>query len=432
MSSVIDIRPLSRVEGHGRVSVVMDGGKVEGVHLALTESPRLFEALLLGKGYDEVPAIICRICSICSSVHRVTALLAIEKALAVDVSEQARLYRELIVNGGHIESHALHLFCLVLPDLFGVAGFADLAVKAPEELKRGLRIKAAGNLVQETVGGRLIHPVTLIPGGMGKPVSREGLQRIKENLAAVLPDAVAVFELFSSLPLPPSCLAIPCSMAIESGCSPPLFGERLITSNGLGFPIDDYRSILHEEVATDTHAKRSTVNGTPVTVGALARLNLGMGLAPRAEAAFAQCRDRIVSADIRSNNLAQAVELIHAVERSLEIIDTLLNASYERERPQRISPRKGSGSAVVEAPRGVLIHSYSFDGRGRCTAADIITPTAINHTAMERDLMDLARSLEGADEEEMKLQLEMLVRAYDPCISCAVHLVKLQGSRTGD
>ncbi len=214
-------------------------------------------------------------------------------------------------------------------------------------------------------------------------------------------------------------------MAVEPGSSPPLFGERLVTGDGTSFPIDDYRTVLQEEVATDTHAKRSSVNGRPVTVGALARLNLGMELAPRAAAAFASCRDRIVGADIRANNLAQAVELMHAVERSLEIIATLLDACHKRERPQSIPPREASGSAVVEAPRGVLIHSYRFDGRGRCTSADIITPTAINHAAMECDLLALARSLEGANEEEMKLQLEMLVRAYDPCISCAVHVVRL-------
>ncbi|KAF0215247.1 MAG: nickel-dependent hydrogenase large [Geobacteraceae bacterium] len=338
MSSVIDIRPLTRVEGHGRVSVFLDGKRVEGVRLTLTESPRLFEALLVGKGFEEVPAIICRICSLCSSVHRITSLMAVEKALGIGVTEQAQLHRELILNGGHIQSHALHLFCLVLPDLFGVCGFTDLAEKAPEELKRGLRIKAAGNLIQETVGGRLIHPVTLIPGGMGKPVGREGLLKLKEALEAILPDAANALELFSTFTSPCSALSPSSFMAVEPGSAPPLFGERLITGDGEGFSVDDYRSAFREEVSPDTHAKKSLVNGKSVTVGALARLNLGMELAPRAAAAFERCRDRIVGADIRANNLAQSVELIHAVERSLEIIDILLDRGFEREKPEKICP----------------------------------------------------------------------------------------------
>jgi coenzyme F420-reducing hydrogenase alpha subunit len=119
------------------------------------------------------------------------------------------------------------------------------------------------------------------------------------------------------------------------------------------------------------------------------------------------------------------VELILAVELSLEIIATLLNFDKRSDKPVTIARQKGSGSASTEAPRGVLIHSYSFDNRGFCTAADIITPTAINQAAMERDLLALAREMEGADDAELKLKLEMLVRAYDPCISCAVHLVRL-------
>lgn len=111
-----------------------------------------------------MPEIICRICSLCSTVHRICALQAIEKSMNAPTSEQTRLFRELILYGGHIQSHAMHLFCLVLPDCFRVAGLSGLADKAPEELKMGLRIKRVGNLIQETVGGRLIHPVTLIPG----------------------------------------------------------------------------------------------------------------------------------------------------------------------------------------------------------------------------------------------------------------------------
>lgn len=422
-NSTIDISPLTRVEGHGRVTVHLENGRVERVELSLFESPRLFEALLIGKSFQEVPEIICRICSLCSTVHRVCSLLALEKALGIEVSEQTRLFRELILYGGHIQSHALHLFCLALPDYFDAQGFVDLATKAPEELKMGLRIKAAGNLIQERVGGRLIHPVTLIPGGMGNPLGSDGLLELKETLKAVVPDTIKAFELFSTLTSTSASLPIPRYMAVRSVQAPPLFGERLATSGGSDFQADDYRERLCEEPCERTNSKMSLLDGEPVIVGALARLNIGTGLSPRASQAFLASEKRIIDADIRANSISQAIELVHAVERSLEIIDSLLSAGVKREEPTTVIPKAGRGNAAIEAPRGVLIHGYEFDGRGFCTAADIITPTVINQAAMERDLNCCARALEGADETEIKRELEKLVRAYDPCISCAVHIL---------
>ena len=424
MSDVIEISPLTRVEGNGIVRLYLDGRRAERVELALIEPPRLFEALLLGKRFDEVPEIICRICSLCSTVHRVTSLLAVEKALGIEVSPETRLYRELIVYGGQIQSHALHLFCLALPDYCNAAGFADLAAKAPDLLKLGLRIKGVGNLIQETVGGRLIHPVNVIPGGMGKRVGQSGLKKMREALEEILQATVEACDLFASFGVPAPALPLRCFMAVQGETAPPFFGDRLASSSGSSFPVADYREALPEEVVAHSHAKRSRVEDGEVIVGALARLNTGMRLTPMADKAFLDNRERLISADIRGNNLAQAVELIMTVECALERVAHLLSVEGAPE-SIAVTPRKGSGTAATEAPRGVLIHSYGFDGRGYCTAADIITPTAINQAAMEHDLLALAREMEGADDAELSHRLEMLVRAYDPCISCAVHLVRL-------
>jgi len=154
MGSVVEINPFTRVEGHGNLKVYLDGSRVERVELCLSESPRLFEALLVGRSFAEVPQIICRICSLCSTVHKVTALLALENAFGTAVSRVTQLTRELILNGGQIQSHSLHLFCLLLPDLLDLQGVTDLARQAPDLLKSGLAIKRVGNLIQETAGGR--------------------------------------------------------------------------------------------------------------------------------------------------------------------------------------------------------------------------------------------------------------------------------------
>lgn len=124
--SKIDI--LTRVEGHGTVKLVREGNKVVDARLDLHESPRLFEALLVGRRFDEIPDVACRICSICSTVHKVAALQAVEQALAVDISRQTGLLRELAVQGGQIESHSLHIFCLALPDYLGVRGIQELSL----------------------------------------------------------------------------------------------------------------------------------------------------------------------------------------------------------------------------------------------------------------------------------------------------------------
>ncbi|GFE61838.1 Ni/Fe hydrogenase subunit alpha [Geobacter sp. AOG2] len=425
MNRVLEIRPLTRVEGHGRIEVRFAGTKAEMVSLSFFEAPRFFEALLKGKSYEEVPEIICRICSLCSTVHRICSLFAIEKALDIRVSEQVGLYRELILHGGHIQSHALHLFCLVLPDCFAVDGISGLADKAPQELKRGLHIKAAGNLIQEIVGGRTIHPVTLVPGGMGKPVSREGLLKLKETLQGVLPETRRAFELFRSFLPNGEKLDTPRYLSVHPEGASPFFGDSLTMGNAETIPVELYTNLLREKMPETGNAKAVLVNEEPATVGALARLNLGMNLTPMAAAAFEECRMLVTDADIRANNLAQAVELILAVERSLEIVDILIEADFSREETTGIVPKKGQGIAAVEAPRGVLIHNYSFDDRGICRGADIVTPTVINQAAMERDLIALATHMEGADDEELTGAFERLVRAYDPCISCAVHLLRI-------
>ncbi|GFE59201.1 Ni/Fe hydrogenase subunit alpha [Geobacter sp. AOG1] len=427
MGNVLEIKPLSRVEGHGTVKVSIAGRQVESVQLNLIESPRLFEALLVGKPYDELPEIICRICSICSSVHRVTSLQAIEAALCIGISEPTALYRELIVAGGQIESHSLHLFCLVLPDYFDSAGFAELATKAPAEFKTGLRIKAAGNRIQELVGGRLIHPANLVPGGMGKRPARDELKRLRDELLEVLPDAVKACELFATCPthLHPANFTPPTYLAVQSDDSESSPVKQLVTSNGQGTDITRYRELLPEQVVPHSYAKQSRAGGEIVAVGALSRLNLGIQLSSRSAQAFFDARSQLLGAPISANVLAQGVELIHSVEQSIALIDTLLDhpATCEPRAPLHI--HEGIGTAALEAPRGVLIHRYELDNRGICIAADIVTPTAINQAAMERDLYALASALTGTDESELKRQLEMLVRAYDPCISCAVHVVRI-------
>lgn len=411
MSSRVNIDLLTRVEGHGSVELIRAGGRVVDARLKIHESPRLFEALLVGRRFDEIADIACRICSICSTVHKVAALQAVEQATGISISQQTGLLRQLAVQGGQIESHALHIFCLALPDYLGVSGIQELATREPQLLKTGLRIKKAGNLIQEIVGGRAIHPFNLLPGGMGRVPAAEQLQALAEQLAGLHADVTAgsatVFDLKEILPP----MSRPALCAVSGG--PPLFGDHLMTSSGETIPAASAAAWLSEAVAEHTHAKVSHFNGSkPLVVGPLARIMASM---PADYAAG------FADASILFSLRARAVELRQALERALVLIDLLLAAGLKKEPPYQAVTTRGEGTALIEAPRGVLLHSYSFNARGFCTAADIITPTAINQGAIAASLKELIAAMDGAEYAQIKAAAEILIRCYDPCLSCSVH-----------
>lgn len=424
MGSVVEVNPLSRVEGHGTLRVYLEGKHVERVELCLTESPRLFEALLLGRSFAEVPDIICRICSLCSTVHKVTALLAVEEALELAVSRTTRLTRELILHGGQLQSHALHLYCLLLPDLLEVKGVAELARQAPELLRAGLALKQVGNLIQEELGGRLIHPVNITLGGLGQRSSRDTLCRLRDAIEAVLPVCTDTLQLFrQSFPFPP--LPAPHYLAVETGESA-FSGRELMQDSLPAIPVDGYREAITEWAVPHSHAKSSRVKGVVPTVGALARLNLAPPAGGPVEELYREVRGAVAGQDLRANALAQALELYGSALAARDLVEELLQHDpADTGRPPVVTPAAGSGSAACEAPRGVLIHGYRFDASGLCCAADVITPTSLNQQALEDNLLALAKGLEGAEPAVLVASLERLVRCFDPCISCAVHLVQL-------
>lgn len=423
MGSVVELN-LTRVEGHGSVKVYREGSRVERVELCLADSPRLFEALLVGKSYREVPEIVCRICSLCSTVHKVTALLAVENAFGVEVSEATALTRELIMQGGMIQDHALHLYCLLLPDLLGVPGVTGLAQKAPELLRTGLGIKRVGNMIQETVGGRLIHPVNIRLGGLGQRVGKKELLRLRHELESVLPACRDAYRLFRT-PFPFPELPSPNALAVDPSGAGRSAALRCRMAGGESFAVSEYREAIKESVLPHSNAKYSKVMEKEATVGALARLSLGVRLSAQAQGVFDEVKHEILGRDIRGNSLAQAIELCDAAERAIELIDRLLDEDPGAPGDVQPVPRAGSGSAACEAPRGLLIHSYGFDSDGICTEADVVTPTALNQGAMARDLLALARGMEGEETNKMITALERLIRCYDPCISCSVHVLKL-------
>jgi sulfhydrogenase subunit alpha len=427
MRESIVINRVCRVEGHGGIVVDIKDGKVVDVKMNIFEGPRFFESLVVGKTYDQVAPILMRICAICSATHTVASLMAVENAFGIKVSGQTRLLRELLVQGGNIESHALHLFCLVIPDLLHHQSAVTLAADYPKEVKMGLELKKLGNTIQETIGGRAIHPVNAIVGGFGKLPTEEQLLDLKEQLERGLEQGLVTFRLVSSLDIPDFCASPNVYAALSNGESGyGLFGDKVILSTGDTKQISEYKDICHEKVVPHSHAKHSRFKDAPFMVGALARIALnGKKLSGQAGQAREELGLDWFSGNPFHNNVAQAIELIYSIEKGIEIINELLTTGLKREKPVEITTGPGTGTGAVEAPRGTLYHSYRFDEAGQLAEADIITPTAQNLANVEKDLRACAESSIRESNESITSKLEMVVRAYDPCISCAVHLLEV-------
>jgi sulfhydrogenase subunit alpha len=331
------------------------------------------------------------------------------------------------VQGGNIESHALHLFCLVIPDLLHHQSAVTLAANYPREVKMGLELKKLGNTIQETIGGRAIHPVNAVVGGFGKLPTKEQLLDLKEQLEKGLEQSLVTFRLVSSLDIPDLCESPNIYAALsngESGYS--LFGDKVSLSTGETKQISAYKDICRETVVPHSHAKHSRFKDAPFMVGALARIALnGNKLSGQAGQAREELGLDWFSGNPFHNNVAQAVELIYSIEKAIEIIDELLSTGLKMEKPAEFTAGPGAGTGAVEAPRGTLYHSYRFDESGRLDEADVITPTAQNLANVEKDLRACAESFIRESKEAITSKLEMVVRAYDPCISCAVHLLEV-------
>jgi sulfhydrogenase subunit alpha len=429
MTGTIVIEHLARVEGHGGITVELDGDTVSAVRFDVFEGARLLEPLLRGKRFDEVAPTISRICSICSVAHTLTSLKATENAFDVHVSPQTELLRELMFRGESIESHALHLFLLAAPDYLNYPSAIAMATDKPAPVLLGLRLKKLGNLIQEIVGGRAIHPVNALPGGFGKPPSVDQLIELRSGLMQGMADSDAVIDMMASLPAADFCHSDTVYAALRSPNLDSYYAgdEVMAVSDGNRAIVHaaDYKSLTNEQSLPHSHAKHSNFRGKPFMVGSLARLTVNpRRLTGRLAVAMKRLKFLLPADNPMENNKAQALELISDVERALEIIEQLLRAGVKDERPVPIHPRAGTGTAITEAPRGMLIHSYTYDAEGRIAAADVITPTALNAASME---LHFRRTVEQcADREEATLakRLQMIARAYDPCISCSVHLVR--------
>jgi coenzyme F420-reducing hydrogenase alpha subunit len=419
---------LARVEGEGAMHVRIAGDQVEEVRLNIYEPPRFFEAFLRGRGFTEAPDITARICGICPVAYQMSACAAMEQACGVEVGGQLRALRRLLYCGEWIESHALHVYMLHLPDFLGYESAIELARDHPDTVARALELKKTGNELMAVIGGREIHPINVRVGGWYRAPRKRELQPLVEKLERAREIALETVRFTATLDFPDYEQDYEL-VALDEPAEYPVDRGRIVSNRGLDIPVSDYDDHFVEEHVAWSNALHSSLRERgSYLCGPLARFALGFDrLSPFALEAAVEAG---LGPDERNpfrSIVVRSVELVFAADEALRLI-----AEYEEpDAPAvEVEPCAGVGHGCTEAPRGILYHRYELDGDGTIVDAKIVPPTSQNQGTIEEDLRGVVeRSLDVPD-EELSLLCEQTIRNYDPCISCATHFLTLEVERS--
>jgi len=441
MGRTIEIHPVTRIEGHAKIVLdVGDGGDVESGHLQVLEI-RGFEKLLQGTELFKLPQVTARLCGVCPAAHHLAAVAAIENGLGVEAPRDAQLLREILYAGHVIHSHALSSFVLSGPDII-------LGIDAPAEdrnvfsllrtnadlSKKVLRVRSIGQKVVELVGGRGVHPVTAVPGGMASRPNAEKLELIAgwgwesvqllEEIGAAIGERLQLLgELHAATQLPYHSLAL-----TRDGTHSMIDGEWVVHdpegNEERRFDGADYGDHLVEHVMPGSYMKcvhLRSVEEKHFFVGPLARLNINHTVStPKASAALEAFRSEGVPRLAAVDQIpARLLEMLYFAERMTQICESELGDGPIR---VDVAPRGGRFVAAIEAPRGILVHDFTADDQGRVTDVNFIVATQNNYDAMDRTITGLARHYLPANDDNLLLNgVEFALRCFDPCLACATH-----------
>lgn len=389
---------IAKIEGHGSLAVDWNNNSVK---LNVHEGERLFEGILVGRTAEEAHWITPRICGVCPIAHNLASLGAIEDAYGIKINETSRLLRRLMVCGQMIQSHVLHLFFLVLPDYVGIDRGTELAQKDPKSFGKALALKELGDEIAYVIAGRNVHPTTTTIGGFHKVPSKDDLKSLLKKLEETKDEAKWAEKLFGGLEYP--ALKVDLELVAQ-------VDDKIVSNKNASVPVKDYKANIEEELRDYSTAKFGKFQGKEMMVGSLARLALG--------------DNKKYKLDFQNpfhNNMAQAVEITLFHKQAREIIEKLLKVEMDATIAQSSATPSLKGIGAVEAPRGGLYHEIHLDEKGIITYANIITPTVQNLTSIEKSAQALLEQHKNLEIKERERLLNMLVRAYDPCITCSVH-----------
>lgn len=417
----IKINHIAKMEGHAGFMASVIHGDVKSAKLEVQEGIRLIEGVLIGRHYADMPIIAQRICGICPVVHNLTAIKALERAMGVTVAPETKKLRAVMELGQIIHSHALHLFFLSLADFLDMDSDIQLISDYPAETKIAVRLREFGMDIVRVIGGRVIHPLTNEVGGFKKAPDAEALRKIVADSEKILQDALALGEFFKTIKIPDFqreteyvCLGKKSQYAIYDG--------DIISSRHLHIPVETFEQDFRELQKQNEVIKKVEHDGQSYMVGAIARVNINrQKLNPQASRYLDGLNFTFPDYNPFHNILCQMVEVIHCIEESNKLIKELLNSDLNKVVTQPYEIKAGVGVAAVEAPRGTLYYHVDVDGKGYVKNVNIITPTAQFLANLEDDIAEYIKEIINLKDEDKQKKLRGFIRAYDPCISCAVH-----------
>ncbi len=460
----LTIDPVTRLEGHGKIEILLDeAGDVAHTYFQIPEL-RGFESFCVGRPVEDMPALTNRICGVCPEAHHMAAAKAADAVYKVTPPSAGRKLRELLYNAFYVTDHATHFYVLSGPDLImgpdapaAERNILGVVKKVGAEVgKQVIDVRHAGHRVIEIIGGRRIHPCTGVPGGQTKAISEEERQEIEQLGQSMVDFAGFSLDLFDKLAAEDGSIAelVRADMYRHETYYAGLVDEnehvtfydgriRVVAPDGelLGtYEPKDYPEWIAERVEPWTYLKfpylkkvgwKGLVDGKDsgiYCVAPLGRLNAAKGMAtPRAQEAYEKYYATL-SPDGRpvhergATHWARLIELMQAAEQALELVrDPEITSPNVRTIPTEV-PTEGVGT--VEAPRGTLTHHYWTDERGVITKVNLIVGTTNNYGPIAMSVDKAARSLisKGTVVTDGLLdRIEMGFRAYDPCFGCATH-----------
>ncbi len=422
----INIEELTKIEGHAALDIKVRSGEVKDVKLKIFENRRFFDLAMRGKNYAAIPQLASRICGTCSAAHLMCSIKCMESALGVVPSEQTKILRDLTMYGVNIRDHAMHLFLFVLPDLFGKDSVLEFEDKGEQHdlLHKAFAIKKTGNLLSTEVAGRTVHPPFPAVGQYLHVPSKDKAKSIISELKKIREPAIEFVHLFAEkdfkFDLPETDF-----LAISNKEYSYVQGGICTHSNGFCIPENGFERFFKERVVPYSQSTGFSFQGKPYMVGALARMNINCtALHPETRKSLTE-DNFFPSFNIFHNNLAQAIEIVHCIDSSIELLE---RCEFRQENMKAIVPKEAEGVGVVEAPRGTLYYHAKTDKTGNVTYANLIIPTAQNQVLMEKAIGRLVEKClsEGKKQKAITREIETLIRAFDPCMSCATHFLKVR------
>lgn len=419
----IHVPILARVEGEGALKLSITNGKITDLILKIYEPPRFFEQFLVGRHCTDTLDLVARICGICPVAYQMTAVRALESIMQFTPTSWIQTMRRLFYCGEWLESHSMHIHFLAAPDFLGYPSALAMAKDHPHLLQRGIRLQAFGNALIKLLGARSVHPVGACIGGFYRAPTLQQVAELLPHAQQALSDVVELVRWTASLSLPEQTQSF-MSVAVDEISDYPMMGDQIVTSKGVKIMAQNLTDYVQEQQVLYSNALYSLWQGEDYLVGPLARLNLHHTKLPSVILdLIAEIKFSLPSNNLFHSIIARAIECYYAVYTAHQILQ---NYSYPTASNLPVVAKQGIGYGVTEAPRGLLWHRYQLDTQGRISAANIIPPTSQNQA---RICTDLRTSLEsyGLEQsiENLRHYSEMIIRNYDPCISCSTHFLQL-------